>query len=315
MRRRSLLAVTLLSAPVLPRGGAAQAGRVPVVASFSILGDMLRQIGGGRLDIRVIAGPDADAHGFQPRPSDVAALAGARLLVRNGLGFDPWFDRLARAAGHAGPMATASQGMAPRTMVHNHAGHDGAARRTVHRSEPRQVSDPHGWQDARIAQRYVGNLADALAEADAPGATIYRDNATRYAARLGALDGWVRARIATVPEPRRKVITSHDAFGYFGAAYGVTFLSLQGFSADSEASAQQVAHLIRRIRAEGITAVFVENAANPATLRRLAEEAGVTIRGRLYSDSLSPLDGPAATYEAMMRHNVDLMVPAMLGRA
>lgn len=314
MHRRALLGWPLLAAPAL--AARAQPARVLVVASFTILGDMLRQIGGERLDIRVIAGPDANPHGFQPRPSDVQAIAGARLLARNGLGFDPWFDRLARAAGHAGPMATATQGIAPRSMVHSHShDHDGAARRRSHRSEPARVPDPHGWQDARVAQAYVRNLAEGLVGADPAGAEFYRRNAAAYAGRLATLDGWIRAQIGTVPEPRRKVVTSHDAFGYFGAAYGVTFLAPQGISTESEPSAQQVAALIRQIRAEGITAVFVENMANPATLNRLATEAGVAIRGRLYADSLSPPGGPAATYEAMMRHNVALLVPAMRGGA
>jgi zinc/manganese transport system substrate-binding protein len=316
MLRRSLLALPVLAAGI-PGRGMAQAARLPVVASFSILGDMLAQIGGNRVDIRIIAGPDANPHGFQPRPSDIQAMVGARLLVRNGLGFDSWFDRLARAAGYAGPVATATDGITPRSMVHSHAGHshDGASRRTGHRAEAARVPDPHAWQDLRLAQIYVRNLAEALVGADPAGADTYRRNAAAYAARLSALDGWVRGEIGAVPQARRKVVTSHDAFGYFGAAYGVTFLAPQGFSTETEPSALQVAALIRQIRAEGITAVFVENMANPATLRRLAEEAGVNIRGRLYSDSLSPPSGPAPTYEAMMRHNVTLMVPAMRGGA
>lgn len=312
MLRRSLLVLPVLAAG-LHRPATAQAARLPVVASFSILGDMLAQIGGTRLEVRMIAGPDANPHGFQPRPSDVQAIGGARLVVRNGLGFDPWFDRLVRAAGYGGPVATATDSITPRAMVHSHAGHghDGAGRRTSHRAEAVRVPDPHCWQDLRLAQVYVRNLAEALAAADPAGADLYRRNGGAYVGRLATLDGWIRGQIGTVPETRRKVVTSHDAFGYFGAAYGVTFLAPQGISTDTEPSALQVAALIRQIRSEAITAVFVENMANPATLRRLAEEAGVAIRGRLYSDSLSPPGGPAATFEAMMRHNVALMVPAM----
>lgn len=314
MLRRSLLALPALAVG-LPGRGVAQSARLPVVASFSILGDMLAQIGGGRLDIRVIAGPDANPHGFQPRPSDVQAIGGARLVARNGLGFDPWFDRLARAAGYNGPVATATDGITPRAMLHSHAGHshDGAGRRTSHRAEATTVPDPHCWQDLRLAQYYVRNLAEALVAADPAGTETYRRNGAAYMARLGTLDGWVRQQIGTVPAARRKVVTSHDAFGYFGAAYGVTFLAPQGISTETEPSALAVAALIRQIRSEAITAVFVENMANPATLRRLADEAGVSIRGRLYADSLSPANGPAPTFEAMMRHNVTVMVPAMRG--
>lgn len=314
MLRRSLLALPAL-ATGLCRPALAQAGRMPVVASFSILGDMLAQIGGSRLEVRVIAGPDSDAHTFQPRPSDVQAIGGARLVVRNGLGFDPWFDRLARAAGYSGPVATATDGITPRSMIHSHAGHshDGASRRTSHRAEAARVPDPHCWQDLRLAQVYARNLAEGLAAADPAGAELYRRNATSYAGRLAQLDSWVRAQIGSVPQARRKVVTSHDAFGYFGAAYGVAFLAPQGVSTETEPSAAQVAALIRQIRAEGITAVFLENMANPATLRRLAADAGVAITGRIYADSLSPPGGPAATFEAMMRHNVTVMVPAMRG--
>lgn len=314
MLRRSLLALPVLG---LSRPALAQGVRIPVVASFTILGDMLAQIGGGRLEVRVIAGPDANAHGFQPRPSDVQAIGGARLVVRNGLGFDGWFDRLVRAGGFTGPTATATDGIAPRAMVHGAAGHshDTVSRRSSHRAEAARVPDPHCWQDLRLAQVYVRNLTEALAAADAAGAETYRRNGAAYGARLAQLDGWVRAQVGTVPDARRKVVTSHDAFGYFGAAYGVTFLAPQGISTESEPSALAVAALIRQIRAEGITAVFIENMVNPATLRRLADEAGVAIRGRIYADSLSPPGGPAASFEAMMRHNVALMVPAMRGAA
>ena len=312
--RRSLL-LAALAGPVLARPAFAQGARMPVVASFSILGDLVGRIGGERIEVRTIAGPDADAHSFQARPSDLTRLTGAQLVVRNGLGFEPWFDRLVRAAGYSGPVVTATQGIVPRTMVHSHAGHshDGAARRSSHRAEANRVPDPHCWQDLRHGQAYVRTIAEGLAGADPRGAETYRRNAERYGAMLATLDGWVREQIGAVPQARRKIVTSHDAFGYFGEAYGVTFLAPQGVSTEAEPSAAAVGRLIRQIRAEGITAVFMENMSNPTTLRRLAQEAGVTIRGRLYADSLSPPDGPAPSYEAMMRHNVALMVPAMRG--
>ena len=312
MRRRHLLGLAL---PAILPGAARAQGRPNVVASFSILGDMARQIGGERVAVRVIAGPNADAHSFQPRPSDAEALRGAALVIRNGLGFDGWMDRVVRAAGYRGPVATATDGIEPRSMpahAHNHGG-GGAERRQSHGAGPRWVPDPHAWQDLRLGIRYARTVATALAAADPPGAAAYAAAAEAYAARLTELDAWVRAGIAAVPEARRKVVTSHDAFGYFGAAYGVTFLAPQGVSTEAEPSAAQVANLIRQIRAEGITAVFLENMANPATLERLAREAGVTVRGRLYADALSEPSGPAPTYEAMFRHNVGLLVPAMRG--
>jgi zinc/manganese transport system substrate-binding protein len=314
VNRRSLFAL-----PALLLGGRAfaQGAPMPVVASFSILGDMTARIGGDRIALRVIAGPDVDSHGFQPRPSDVAALRDARVVVRNGLGFDGWMDRLVRSAGFRGPVATATDGITPRSMAahaHNHS-HGGAERRQAHSVGPRTVPDPHAWQDLRLGQAYLRNIAAALASADPAGETLYRANAEAFAAQLATLDGWVRAQIGAVPEARRKVVTSHDAFGYFGAAYGIAFLAPQGVSTEAEPSAAEVARLIRQIRDQRITAVFMENMANPATLRRVATEAGVTIGGRLYADALSGPNGPAPDYEAMFRHNVGLLVPAMRGGA
>jgi zinc/manganese transport system substrate-binding protein len=314
VNRRSLLAL-----PTLLLGGRAiaQAAPMPVVASFSILGDMTARIGGDRIALRVIAGPDVDSHGFQPRPSDVAALRDARVVVRNGLGFDGWMDRLVRSAGFRGPVATATDGISPRSMAahaHNHS-HGGAERRQAHSVGPRTVPDPHAWQDLRRGQAYLRNIATALAAADPAGEAQYRANAEAFAARLATLDDWVRAQVSAVPEPRRVVVTSHDAFGYFGAAYGIRFLAPQGVSTESEPSAAEVARLIRQIRDQRITAVFMENMANPATLRRVATEASVTVGGRLYADALSGPTGPAPSYEAMFRHNVGLLVPAMRGGA
>ena len=254
--------------------------RPVLVASFSILGDMLAAVAPAGADIRVIAGPEADAHGFQPRPSHAEALRGATLAVRNGQGFDGWFDRLARAASFQGRLVTAlaDPGLRP--------------------------GDPHGWQDVSMARGYARRMSDGLG---------VPNRLAEYDARLAALDGWIRAEIGRVPPERRVVLTSHDSFGYFGAAYGVRFVAPQGVSTGAEPSAQGVAALIRQIRAQRITAVFMDHLGNPASLRRLAAEAGVTVLGRLYAETLSAPTGPARSYEAMMRHNVGLMVPAMLG--
>lgn len=222
-------------------------------------------------------------------------------MVRNGLGFEPWLDRLIRSSATKARIATASQGVTPRKMVEEGHGHS------------HEATDPHAWQDLRNGQAYAGNIAEALAAADPEGADLYRRNAAAFRERLASLDAWVREQVATVPEARRIVVTSHDAFGYFGAAYGVRFEAPQGMSTESEPSAAQVAALIRQVRAKHVTAVFIENMTNPALLERLARDAGAKVQGELFSDSLSPPDGPAATYEAMFRHNVGLLVPAMRG--
>jgi zinc/manganese transport system substrate-binding protein len=287
-----------------------------VVASFSILGDMVRQVAGDRIALRTVAGPNVDAHTFQPRPSDAEALRGAALAVRNGLGFDGWFDRMVRSANWRGRMVTTTEGLTPRRMPAHAHGHGGSQPQGgQQQGQPRTVPDPHAWQDLRLGIRYVQAIATALSAADAANAAAYAAAAEAYVARLTELDAWVRAQIAAVPEARRVVVTSHDAFGYFGAAYGIRFLAPQGVSTEAEPSAAEVGRLIRQIRSERITAIFMENMGNPATLQRLAQEAGVRVGGRLYADALSAAEGPAASYEAMFRHNVALLVPAMRGEA
>lgn len=316
MQRRALLAA--LSLPAI-RPAFAQAA-LPVVASFSILGDLVRQVAGERpLALVTLVGPDGDAHDFQPRPSDAEKLRGAAVLVRNGLGYDDWLGRLTNAAGFRGQTVTASGGVAVRASEgghdHGHSHGGGASRRRTHAVEPSRTPDPHAWGDPRNVQLYVRAIAAGLSSADPGNAALYARNASAYTARLAALDAEVRAAVGAVPEARRKVVTSHDAFGYYGAAYGIRFLAPQGISTHSEPSASDVAALIRQIRAEGITAVFVENMHATTTLDRLAREAGLRPRGRLYSDALSPPDGPAPTYEALIRHNTGLIVPAMRGDA
>jgi zinc/manganese transport system substrate-binding protein len=308
MQRRLILATPFL---ILAGRAGAQAPetRPLVVASFSILGDMVMQLAGDRVRLRTIAGPNADAHTFQPRPSDAAALRGAALVVRNGLGFDSWFDRMLRAGSYRGKQAVATAGITPRPMAGHERGHGhGHERGHGHGRGAGTVPDPHAWQDLRHGIAYVRTIAAALAAAGVP------DLRTEdYVARLTTLESWVRAEIGSVPEARRRIVTSHDAFGYFGDAYGVQFLAPQGISTEAEPSAAEVARLIRLIREQGITAVFLENMGNPATLNRLAREAGVTVQGRLFADALSAADGPAPSYEAMFRHNVTLMVRAMKG--
>jgi len=293
LSRRGALA--LPAACLAARPAVAQT-RPIVVASFSILGDMVAQVGGDRIALRVLAGPDADAHAFQPRPSDAEAIRGAALVVRNGLGFEPWLDRLLRSTRFAGPVVTAADQVAPLPIP----GRGG------------DVPDPHAWQDIGRAQDYVRAIAAGLTGLDAAAAPTMRDAAARYLDRLAAHDAWVRGEVARVPEARRVLVTSHGAFGYLAAAYGVRVLAPQGPGSHAQPSAQQVAALIRQIRAERITAVFLDGPGSQALMDRLARDAGVAVRGRLYADTLSPPDGPAATYEAMVRHNLGLMIPAML---
>jgi zinc/manganese transport system substrate-binding protein len=314
MHRRSLLALPLLALPATLRAQA----RPRVVASFSILGDMVRQVAGDRVELRTIAGPNVDAHSFQPRPSDAEAVRGAALVCATAsasmAGWTGWSAPRATAARSPPRPTGSSRAPCPRIRM--------AILMVAARSGGSRTASGRGWCRTRMPGRTSATASAtsatspaALAAADPAGAAEYEAAAARTAARLADLDGWVRSQLASVPEARRKVVTSHDAFGYFGAAYGVGFVAPQGVSTEAEPSAAAVANLIRQVRAEGITAVFLENMGNPATLERLAREAGVRVRGRLYADALSPPDGPAPTYEAMFRHNVALLVPAMRGDA
>lgn len=316
--RRALLALPAL----LPFGAARAQARPVAVASFSILADLMREVAGERAEVRAMAGADVDAHHFSPRPSDLVALRGARLAAWNGAGFDPWFERALGSTRFAGVRVVATRGIhlleehghgrghAP-SHGHGH-GHGHAHAHGRAHGHSHGGPDPHVWQSPLLALRMAENAKAGLIEADRAGEAHFNARAGALAARLRELDAWIRTQVATVPEARRVVLTSHHAFAYFGEAYGVRFLAPQGMG-HGEPSARQVGELIRQVRAQNVTAVFLENVSNPATLRRLAEEAGVRVQGRLYSDALSGPEGPAATYEAMMRHNVTLMVRAMLG--
>src|SRR6185312_10385787 len=236
MHRRSFLFSALL-VPLALASGAAHAadGKLKVVVSFSILGDIVKNVGGERVVVTTLVGPDGDAHVFEPTPADARAVAAADLVFVNGLGFEGWMDRLIKASGYSGPLVVASDGVPSRTMD----------------EDGRTVTDPHAWQDLGNGRRYVETIAAALAAADPAAASAYRATASAYEAALAAKDQWVRDELAGVPAERRKIITSHDAFGYFGAAYGVTFLAPVGVSTEDEPSAAGMARLIRQMKKEG----------------------------------------------------------------
>jgi zinc/manganese transport system substrate-binding protein len=306
-----LVAATLLLAP------AAQA-QVKAVASFSILGDLVKNVGGDRVAVTTLVGPDGDAHVFQPTPGDARALAEAKIVFLNGLGFEGWMERLAQSAGYKGEIVVASTGVRPQTMAedddhkdHAHGHSHGAAQGAKGKKGP--PLDPHAWQDPRNAQVYVDTIASALTRADPAGEATYKANAEAYKKQLAELDAWAKGELALVPKEKRKVITSHDAFGYFASAYGVAFLAPVGISTDAEPSAKQVAGLIRQIRKEKTTALFVENITNPKLIEQIGKETGVKPGGRLVSDALSKPGAGGDTYLTMFRQNVTLLKTAMLG--
>jgi len=302
MKRNTLklFALSALAASGVFTVSANAAEPLPVVASFSILGDLVQVVGGDRVKVTTLAGSDADAHEFAPSPADAKAVLGARMFVVNGLSFEPWAQKLAKSAGYKGETVVASKGVKPRQMAAD-AGHDHGHAET----------DPHAWQNPLNVVQYVNNFAAGLAKADPSGAATYKANAEAYAKQLKDFDAQAKAQFDAIGRAQRKVITSHDAFGYLGARYGITLLSPEGVNTDSEPSAKHVAELIRQIKREKIKAVFVENMSNPKLMAQLSKDAGVSVGATLYSDALSEASGPASTYLKMMNHNLTQLVAGM----
>jgi len=264
--------------------------RLDVVASFSILGDFARNVGGNRVSVTTLVGSDSDVHVYAPAPADAKKFADARLVIVNGLGLEGWLPRLLQASGSKAPIITATRGIAPLQQ-----GSD---------------ADPHAWQSVANAKIYVANIRDALVAADPADAGIFRNNAQAYLAKLDALDREVREAIALIPKARSKVISTHDAFGYFAAAYGIEFIAPLGVSTESEASARDIAGIITQIKALRIPAVFLENISDDRLIRRISAETGARVGGTLFSDSLTDEKGDAPTYLDMVRHNIKALTSA-----
>lgn len=281
--------------------------KLPVVASFSILGDFVKEVGGERVAVTTLVGANGDAHVYSPTPADAKAMAGAKLIVINGLKFEGWMTRLIKSSGAKATIATATTGITPLEAEDDH---DHDKKGHAHGHDHGGV-DPHAWQNVANAKIYVANIRDALTKADPAGQASYEVNATRYLAQLDAVEAEVKAAVARIPADRRKAITSHDAFGYFVKAYGIEFIAPQGVSTEAEASAKDVGRIIRQIKAEKIPAVFLENVTNPRLVERIAKESGAKIGGRIFSDALSDADGPAGTYIAMMKHNISQIEKAL----
>jgi len=269
--------------------------KLKVVATFSILGDLVRHVGGERVEVTTFVGPNGDAHVYSPTPTDGRRLTEARIVFTNGLKFEGWIDRLIKSSGTKATKVEASRGVKLLKGGDEH-GHDG--------DHGHDGIDPHAWQSIGNAKIYVANIRDALTAADPAGKAAYEANAADYLSKLDALDAEVKALVARIPADRRKLITSHDAFRYFEAAYGIDFVSPQGVSTEAEASAKDVAKIIQQIKREKITAVFVENVSDARLMERIAKETGARIGAQVYSDALSEPNGPAGTYIDMMRHNI-----------
>lgn len=282
--------VFLLFSLVLFSSPAFAAPRLTVVASFSILGDLAREVGANAIDLHTLVGPDSDAHIYEPSPEDLKTLGRARIVLINGLGFEGWLNRITPSAQTR--IVTVSNAV--------HAWH-----------LPDGSPDPHAWQDVRNAMLYVVAIRDAFSAADPAHASFFNDNAARYLIRLQDLDRFLATTIAAIAPQKRVAITSHDALGYFARAYGIRLIAPMGLSTSASPSARDIARLIDQIRSQHIHAVFLENMTSPAIAHELAEDGGAVIGGTLYSDALSPPSGPAATYLAMMRHNAQTLADAL----
>jgi zinc/manganese transport system substrate-binding protein len=265
--------------------------RLNVVTSFSILGDFVRNVGGDRVSVTTLVGPDGDVHVYTPAPADAKTIADAKLLVINGFGLEGWLPRLLQASGSKASIVTATQGIAPLKL-----GSD---------------ADPHAWQSVANAKIYVTNIRDALVAADPADAEVFKTNAEGYLTKLDGLDREVRQAIAQIPPGRRKVISTHDAFGYFAAGYGIEFIAPLGVSTESEVSARDIAKIITQVKKSGIPAVFLENISDDRLMRRISAETGARVGGTLYSDALTDEKGVAPTYIDMVRHNIKALTSAL----
>ncbi|MGE5388931.1 MAG: metal ABC transporter substrate-binding protein [Hyphomicrobiales bacterium] len=286
--RRAFLAL-LAAAAAAP--ALAQTEKLPVVASFSILGDIVSEVGGDRVAVTTLVGPDGDAHVYQPTTADARRIAQAKVIFVNGLGFEGWLERLIHAAKSKGTVVTLGKGVSAR------AGEEGA--------------DPHAWQDVANTKIYVAEIRDALTAADPTGAETYAARAAAYLTKLDALDAEIVRTLDAIPKERRRVVSTHDAFGYFSARYGIEFIAPQGVSTEAEASARDIARIIRSVKQNRVGAVFLENVSDPRLAKRIAAETGARLGGTLYSDALSTPNEDGANYIDMMRHNVRELAKAL----
>ena len=341
-----LMAIALLA---MMLGPVRAESRLDVVATFSILGDMVKQVGGDRVKVTSLVGPDGDTHVYRPTPKAAKAIAQTKVLFVNGLEFEGWIERLVESSGFKGRMVTATVGIEALKMEEeghhddhdkhgkkdhhddhdkhgkkdhhddhdkhgkkdDHDDHDKHGKKDGHEHHNHGEYDPHAWHSLANARIYVRNIVDGLAAADPQGAKAYRANAERYIKEIKSLESEMEKAMKSVSADGRKVVTPHDAFGYLGSTYGIKFLAPVGISTEAEASAGDVAKLIRQIKKEKISAIFVENITDRRLLDQIVRETGARIGGTLYSDALSKANGPAGTYLDLMRHNIRTLVKAL----
>lgn len=294
-KQRLLLSAAAAAFVAFGVAGPASAETLDVVASFTVLADVVKQVGGDHVKVSSLVGPNGDPHEFEPSPADAKRLNAAKVTFVSGEGLEGWMDRLISASGYKGTPVVVSDGINTRTMVDN----------------GKTVTDPHVWNSPVNVKVWVANIEKALSAADPADAADFKANAERYTKVLTELDAYAHGKFDKIADDRRKVLTSHDAFGYFGRDYNVSFLSPLGVSTETEASAAEVAKLIEQIKTEHVKTYFFENSNDPRLVKQVAKATGAEPGGELYVESLSKANGPASTYEKMFRYNVDQMAAAM----
>ncbi|MFA7940854.1 metal ABC transporter substrate-binding protein [Pseudomonas brenneri] len=287
-------ALLVLFSVLLPLSFATAQDKLQVVTSFSILADMTQQVGGEHIQLSNMVDPDADAHTYEPSPDDAKALLKARVIIKNGLGFEPWLDRLITSTETPATVVNASKGVIARTLD----------------EDGEKIPDPHAWHNLANAEIYISNITQALITADPANKADYQRNSQAYLQKIYRLLAEAKAKFAALPAGNRRIVTSHDAFGYLGQAYGIDFMAPQGLSTEREPSAAEVAALITQIRQAHVKAVFVENIKDARLLKQIAEESGAHIGGTLYSDALAA-KGPASTFTGLFEYNLNTLYDAL----
>jgi zinc/manganese transport system substrate-binding protein len=295
----------LLAFAVVPAVPVGAANKPTVVATFSVLGDMVANVAGNNVELLTIVGPDGDTELYQPTLADSRAVAGARIVFMNDLNdeFEPWLEPLLKQAGFSGTKVAASRGAKTMTAEEE---------RPISGREAAPAIDQHAWMDPKNAVVYVKNIAEALARVDPAGAADYKARATAYVKQLQTVDAWLRTEMTAVPIAKRRVLASHDSLQYLAKACGITLIAINGWTNKSEPSAAELARLAQQIEAEHVHALFLDSITDPRAMERISKETGATISGTLYGDSLSKPGGEAGTYIEMIRHDVATLKAGML---
>ena len=303
---RATLHIVLAGVAILLGGATANAAeRIKVVATFSVIGDMVANVGGDRVDLVTLVGPAGDTELFKPSLADAKSVAEAKIVFMNDLNdeFEPWLEPLLKQVKFGGTKVVVSRGAKTYTSTEERAPRNKSAEEEI---------DQHAWLDPKNGIIYVRNITAALAKADLANAAGYRARADAYIKELQALDAWAKAEVAALPAPKRRVLASHDSLQYLARAYGITLLSINGWTNNSEPSAAELARLTQQIRQEGIHALFLDSITDPRAMQQVAKETGVSIGGTLYGDALSPPGGEADTYLKMIRHDVATLKAGMV---